>query len=353
MKESEYKLNLTGAYVELTTACNGACPYCYNDSGKNSVFLEETIIKNIIQELSDQSLSTIAFSGGEPFLHPKINDLISYAEQRNVKPIIISNFMLLTESELNRLLERRLDLQITFDNVNEIKHDAIRGKGNYKKIVSLIKLAQEKNVIEKLHIRFNLSKSNHQQITDFIAFLKIYGVKKATISFLHKSGRGKTYDDVFDYKYDVELISSILENLGQIENEIGESFSLTYGELNKNFGCAFFANGAIDCLPRIDPDGNVYLCQLFTGDPNILGSVRSLTLSEILKSEQCLGVTQNIRDRQKKLENCVYCQYETICMGGCPAVAYNDTLDLYAHDDQCKMIKYSMKNILLDSRNAK
>ncbi|MFR1518923.1 MAG: radical SAM protein [Clostridia bacterium] len=343
---NNYSLKLSGAYVELTTACNASCPYCYNDSGKSNVSLKSEYVYEIIDELVSNKLFAIVFSGGEPFLHPEIYKLIKYAEDKNVRPTIITNLMLLCNDDIKALLNRKITLQITFDNIIEEKHDLIRSRGNYEKIMFLLNFAQIENLTDNLSVRINLSKSNYLQINDFINLLKGYNIKKATFSFLHKSGRGLTYNDVFDYKNDVMLLTKILNYLEEIKEKVSDTFTLTYGELNKSFGCAFFANEEIDCLPRIDPYGNVYMCQIFTGDVNVLGNVKENSLSDVLCSEKCINIINNVRERKHNIKKCKNCPFEDLCMGGCPAVAYNSTSSYDVVDSQCTMIRYTMKNIL-------
>src|SRR5437868_7430598 len=73
--------------IEPTTSCNLRCPEC--PSGLRSFtrptgMLEETLFRNLINELKDTLSYLTFYFQGEPYLHPKFLSLVKYASQQNI-----------------------------------------------------------------------------------------------------------------------------------------------------------------------------------------------------------------------------------------------------------------------------
>jgi len=69
--------------IEVTDHCNNNCIHCSSDSGRSRVtFLPVRVIDRAIDEVKP---STIILSGGEPFLHPRIADIINAAKSAGAR----------------------------------------------------------------------------------------------------------------------------------------------------------------------------------------------------------------------------------------------------------------------------
>ncbi|HEY7855674.1 MAG TPA: radical SAM protein [Terriglobales bacterium] len=97
--------------------CNLACGYCneYDDSSK-PVPLEEMYRR--VDHLARLKTSLVTISGGEPLLHPELDDIIRRIRQRGMLAGCITNGYLLVQERIERLNRAGLDyLQISIDNV--------------------------------------------------------------------------------------------------------------------------------------------------------------------------------------------------------------------------------------------
>src|SRR4029079_17397359 len=63
--------------------CNIDCGYC-NEYDKVSDPIPTAVMKRRIDKLSALGTSVVAFSGGEPMLHPDLDDLIGYIRGRGM-----------------------------------------------------------------------------------------------------------------------------------------------------------------------------------------------------------------------------------------------------------------------------
>jgi MoaA/NifB/PqqE/SkfB family radical SAM enzyme len=96
--------------------CNLACAYCNEyDAVSPPVPLEEMLRR--IDRLADLGTTIITLSGGEPLLHPDLDELIRHIRQRGAIATLITNGYLLTPERIQRLNRAGLDyLQISIDN---------------------------------------------------------------------------------------------------------------------------------------------------------------------------------------------------------------------------------------------
>jgi MoaA/NifB/PqqE/SkfB family radical SAM enzyme len=105
------------AHIIPIRRCNLACTYCneYDDYSK-PVDTEVMIAR--INRLADLGTSILTLSGGEPLLHPDLDEIISAMRRRGVLAGMITNGYLLTPDRVQRLNRAGLEhLQISIDNV--------------------------------------------------------------------------------------------------------------------------------------------------------------------------------------------------------------------------------------------
>jgi MoaA/NifB/PqqE/SkfB family radical SAM enzyme len=105
------------AHIIPIRRCNLACRYCNEfDSFSNPVPLD--IMLRRIDRLAHLGTSVITISGGEPLLHPELDDIIRRIRRWGSIATLITNGYLLTPDRIRRLNKAGLDhLQISIDNV--------------------------------------------------------------------------------------------------------------------------------------------------------------------------------------------------------------------------------------------
>jgi MoaA/NifB/PqqE/SkfB family radical SAM enzyme len=104
------------AHIIPIRRCNLSCEYCneYDDFSK-PVPLET--MKSRIDHLARLKTAAVTLSGGEPLLHPELDDIIAHMRTRPIISGMITNGYLLTADRIKRLNRAGLDhLQISIDN---------------------------------------------------------------------------------------------------------------------------------------------------------------------------------------------------------------------------------------------
>jgi MoaA/NifB/PqqE/SkfB family radical SAM enzyme len=105
------------AHVVPMRRCNLACAYC-NEYDRDSNPVPLTMVRHRLDLLAALGTSVITISGGEPTLHPELDDILMHIRRRGMIAGLITNGYLLTAGRIQRLNRVGLDhLQISIDNV--------------------------------------------------------------------------------------------------------------------------------------------------------------------------------------------------------------------------------------------
>lgn len=115
-------------HIIPTRRCNIECGYC-NEYDKVSQPVPTEVMLSRIDHLARLRTSVLAFSGGEPLLHPDLDRLVRHIRSRGMMAGLITNGYLLSPKRIVALNEAGLDfLQISIDNVepDEVSKKSLR-----------------------------------------------------------------------------------------------------------------------------------------------------------------------------------------------------------------------------------
>lgn len=104
------------AHIIPTRRCNLSCTYCNEFDDFSDPVLTEEMLRRI-DRLAELGTSIITISGGEPLLHPNLDDIIRHMRRRGIIAGMITNGYLLTVERIERLNRAGLEhMQISIDN---------------------------------------------------------------------------------------------------------------------------------------------------------------------------------------------------------------------------------------------
>lgn len=338
-----YSVKVESIYFEITSFCNRHCPYCYNDSDNCGEYMPKNIIYKIIDECASKNIKSITISGGEPFFHPDIDSILNRIEENNMVATIITNLSPITTEKAFEIISKGHFLQLTLDGIDAKTNDKTRGQGSFALIVALLKKACSVGLQNKIILRYNVSKSNITFLEDAINLAIYYKMRAINAVLLTKTGRGSNYEYVFDYNSDFAELINALQKMKALQEQYSSIINLSFSDLKDQTGCAFYSDGIIPMMPKIDSHGDVYICQLFSGKENALGNIYTSGIFNIVNSIHAHTVIDRVRERKAEQVKCRGCVFSDVCMCGCPAISYNQTGDLYEIEDQCSMIRYFLK----------
>src|SRR6266498_5151649 len=106
------------AHIIPIRRCNLACKYCneYDDFSKP---VPTEVMFRRVDKLAALGTSVVTISGGEPLLHPELDQIIGRIRKHGIVAGMITNGYLLVPERIERLNDAGLEwLQISIDNVN-------------------------------------------------------------------------------------------------------------------------------------------------------------------------------------------------------------------------------------------
>jgi len=133
--------HLDNLWIQVSgTRCNIECRHCFNNSGtRETTFGLMTLesVNRAIAAAAARGVREIYFTGGEPFLHAQLLEMVASA--LNVAPTtVLTNGMLISERIADTLADLAfaarysLEVRVSLDGYTEQMNDAIRGPGVFR-----------------------------------------------------------------------------------------------------------------------------------------------------------------------------------------------------------------------------
>ncbi|MCQ9206889.1 MAG: radical SAM protein [Omnitrophica bacterium] len=338
----------------LTPECNLSCRHCYADVGREQErsMLSTGEAKSFIDDLSHLNIPALLFSGGEPLLRKDIFELGAYAAGKGLYTALSTNGTLITQDVAKKIKIAGFKyVGVSIDGMREAHDDFRSSKGSYDLSVKGIENCIKEGI--KTGARFTLTKYNHRDLTELLAFLVKKKIKRFCLYHLvySENGRAERENDVdnksrrkildsffsevekmADRGVDVEVLT--VDNhadgiylLHRIKTKDADSGSRAEKLISKASGCS-----AGRGIAAVDSQGVVHPCQFWSHVS--LGNVKEKPFSEIWndKQNEFLNMLRNGRDKLKG--RCGRCVYKASC-GGCRLRAERKFSDIWQEDPAC------------------
>lgn len=256
--------------IEILQRCPNRCIYCSSHSNPQAThIISFEIIKNIIDDAKSLGCKTVCLSGGEPFLHPQILDIIGYiAKQQLICYVYTSGIYMKDEvysSLPNEYIEaiRGMVDKVIF-NVeadSSTLYDQIMGTdvGGFDMMKKSINDCVSSGLVVETHVV--PMQVNFKHLKSIFEMCYQLGVSKVSILRLVLQGRAlvnlslvKLTDE--DSREVTKLIKA-LKKAYKGKVRIG----LPYSDSN----CRIYCKAASDKI-NVRYDGNVYPCEVFKDD---------------------------------------------------------------------------------------
>ena len=136
--------SLDALWFQVTgTLCNLACTHCFiNCSPRNHTlgFLSLETVRAYLEESRRYGVKEYYFTGGEPFLHKDIVEILAAALEYG-PATVLTNGVLLKPEQAKRLAEIEaqalysLEFRVSLDGFTKETNDCIRGAGSFAKVM--------------------------------------------------------------------------------------------------------------------------------------------------------------------------------------------------------------------------
>jgi radical SAM protein with 4Fe4S-binding SPASM domain len=322
----------------ITRECDLKCPHCYSDSGeKDSNELSNEEAKRVIREVADLGAKIIIMDGGEPTLREDLVELVAYANDAGVRPVLGSNGMSLTDDLIIGLLEAGcMGIAISLDAADPGTHDNFRGLED-----AWERTVQGAKNCARLGMPFQIAplmwRGSWDQLEDIVNLSKGIGANAMEIFDYVESGRGRGQSE---YELNTEQRKQIVEQVLHWQSEEDMVYRVIalpqyWAEVERRIpedvvmekftrSCCAAGTRYITILPN----GDVIPCMVLQTK---LGNVRENNLEEIWYDSPIL---ETLRNRELLKGRCGKCKYRVSCAGA-RCKAYEKTGDMMAEDPTC------------------
>lgn len=252
--------------LEPTTRCNLGCIMCPRTIAINKKQNFEIgdfdfeLYKKIIDEGSKKGLCSIKYGHlGEPLIHPKMVDMISYANSREIETIMSTNGTLLNADISKELIEAGLTkLFISFDSPNRDHYNKIRVRSNYDRVLG--------NICRFHEIRKTMGSINPL-------------TRVSMVMMKENEHEWEDYKKLFSGLVDrVEYVDFVHHNNME---QMNEKFRLDRNKRDNKYCCPQLWQRVL-----IFTDGCVTICCLDSAKKMVMGDLKKQTLEEIWSSHR-------------------------------------------------------------------
>ena len=327
----------SSVYLNVTSACNFRCAYCYLGKGEGSKQAEGQMAigdaKTLIRKIRKMNQACLVIvSGGEPFMHPDIMRICQMIEAAGLSFSILTNGALIDAAHAAQLATFRhlRNVQISLDGISEATHNLTRGK-TFRKTRRGIETAIQ------FGLPFSLAPTMHEGNLHELSDIAIYALSQQG-GFTPNNLRQFPHCKAEGFSLKEE---HFLKTLNQIEDDLLAHFDAAYILEQKSRSSVHQASqrnhficGTAHAVFDIGWDGSLYPCHLLKEEKFKLGNL----LEDDGETIKANVLKLAIRKKTCEIEKCKTCSFMSLCGGGCKAAAYYHTGRFDREDPLCAVL---------------
>ena len=327
----------------ITNRCDHRCSHCYQDDFAS----EDPPVDHLLdvprqfedfldaEQLRTQRriMGRLTITGGEPLLYHDFRSLLDRIrrEHPRLHIALLTNGSLIDEGVASWLAALRPDfVQLSLEG-GPATHDAIRGRGDYQRVVGSLHRLRRAGV--RTVISFTAHRGNYREFISVVHTAQRYGVNRVWADRCLPLGASKLNDVVLSPGETEEfftLMHSRMRGRRRRGTEVtmhrALQFLVAYG---RPYSCQ-----AGRTLLAVMPNGDIYPCRRL---PIPIGNLFDKTIRTIYEGSPLL---RRLRDDASIPDACQPCFYAKACRGGLKCLAYSMTGDAFARDPGCWIAGY-------------
>ncbi len=335
---ARYRLN--AIYFYLTEGCNLRCRHCWIDPKfqrheNEYSALDVKLFRSIIDQGKALGLSSVMLTGGEPFLHPQIVDIIDMVRDERLALTITTNGVLCSPGLARRVAAcRNPFVSVSLDGAHPQTHEWVRGvEGSFRDAIRGAGNLVAAGI--RPQITMSIMRQNFGEMEALVHLAESIGASAVKFNLVYPIARGEKVHEAGQ--------ALTIEEMVELGSWVGNT-------LSKNAKIPLFYDQPVAFRPLGDifshkgncgichvlgtigvlPDGTYALCGIGTTVPDLVfGHSAREALSGVWRNTPVL---KELRvGFPHRLEGiCGECVMNGICRGGCIAQNYYRDKNLWA-----------------------
>ena len=181
----------TGIFCNLKCA---TCPTPHHKIGRTKRNMTFKEFKEIIDKISPYCHVVLLYNSNEPLLHPELDKMIAYADNKNLYAMISTNATLLDEAMTDKLLNSGLDeILVCLDGMSAASYEPFRVGADFaavKKNIEYFCQEKRKRKLRKPYVemQYILTKLNQSELPLMREFVKQNRIDRLHVKSLSISG---------------------------------------------------------------------------------------------------------------------------------------------------------------------
>jgi radical SAM protein with 4Fe4S-binding SPASM domain len=307
---------------QITERCGMGCPQCYASSipkGKD-VSWEDALLA--VEQMREAGVCQVALGGGEPVLHPRLDELLELIRENGMVPNITTTGVGMSEKQLRSMKKNCGAVAMSLEGVDE-KFSLRRKQGftMFRKVADRFLAADVPLVFQVTVSSGNIDELD--AIVEFCASIEpLYGV----VFLAHKpAGRAQIFDRPLAGLDHPTVHEKIMRAVRTLHSKTRVGFDCCFTptlvglESDMGFlpgtvveGCSATRSGV-----GLTPDLDLLPCTFLTD--KVLGNLRERTLLEVWNGLPASHFRKGMELHAVTDANCRSCSANANCLGGCSA----------------------------------
>jgi SynChlorMet cassette radical SAM/SPASM protein ScmF len=332
---------LNQIYFYLTEGCNLRCRHCwvapkYQSEENPYPALDLDLFKSIIEQAIPLGLTGIKLTGGEPLLHPHINEILECIQTEDLCLTVETNGVLCTpELAENMVACKDPFVSVSLDGADADAHEWVRGvpgcfEAAMEGIRSLVDVGFRPQII------MSVMRHNKDQMEQIVRLAERMGAGSVKFNIVQPTARGEKLHEsgeALNIEELVELGRWVEDTLStRTSMSIYHSHPMAFRPLGKMFGAN--GDGCSTCgvlgILGVLADGSYALCGIGETMPDLVfGHGATDPLKDVWNNTPILlelreGLPQGLKGI------CKDCLMKGLCLGSCVAQNYYRSKSIWA-----------------------
>lgn len=306
--------------IEITDQCNFSCIHCDYPKKRKGNFISLQLLDAIAKQLLEIGTFRITLSGGEPFEHPQIVEIVEKLIGMSFYVKIITNGFCMTAEQINRLSKyKKLEIVFSLLGYKETHDNITKVAGSFDEIDSKVRIL--KNAKCKVSFQTCVLRENFEDLEALIQYTKSVNIPQKLDPFITNIINNNkilslrlTDNELMEYYTRFTGISSVVNKV-LLQKELVRLKSCDCGVARSTITILF--------------DGNVLPC----GNIRIrVGNVEKTSIKDIWLCSPFLQELRNRSEQDRPI--CAVCDMKTLC-SRCIAIAISEHCDWREPPAEC------------------